>query len=66
MGEHGRTEGTVDEVKGNVKSTVGRATGDKRTEGEGKLDEAKGAVERGAEDVKDKVEDIGRDIKDRF
>ncbi len=65
MGDRTRTEGTIDEVKGNVKDTVGRATGDERTEGEGKLDEVKGNIKQGAADAKDKIEDTGRDITDR-
>jgi uncharacterized protein YjbJ (UPF0337 family) len=60
-----RGEGTIDEVKGNVKNTVGQATGDERTEGEGKLDEVKGNLKQGAADAKDTIEDAGRTITDR-
>ena len=60
-----RGEGTIDEVKGNVKNTVGRATGDERTEGEGKLDEVTGNIKQGAADLKDKADDTIKDIKDR-
>jgi uncharacterized protein YjbJ (UPF0337 family) len=61
-----RAEGTVDEVTGNVKQTVGKATGNERLEGEGKLDELKGDLKQGAADVKDKIEDVGREIKERI
>jgi uncharacterized protein YjbJ (UPF0337 family) len=58
-------EGTIDEIKGNVKNTVGRATGDQRTEGEGKLDEVKGNVKQGVADAKDKVDEATQNITDR-
>jgi uncharacterized protein YjbJ (UPF0337 family) len=63
--ERTRAEGTIDEVKGNVKSTVGRATGNERLEEEGELDQLKGNLKQGMADVKDKIEDIGRDIRNR-
>ena len=34
--------GTMDKVKGNIKEGVGKATGDERTEAEGKADQVKG------------------------
>lgn len=36
--------GTTDKIKGSVKETVGKVTGDKQTEAEGKMDKAKGHV----------------------
>jgi uncharacterized protein YjbJ (UPF0337 family) len=65
MSERTRIEGDIDEVTGNVKSTVGRATDDKGLEIEGALDQAKGALERTAADVTDKIEDVVNDIRDR-
>ncbi|MDQ3411171.1 MAG: CsbD family protein [Chloroflexota bacterium] len=59
-----RGEGKIDEVKGNVKSGIGRATGDERTEGEGKMDEMKGKVKQGAADAKDKIDDAMRNVTD--
>jgi uncharacterized protein YjbJ (UPF0337 family) len=47
--------GTTDKIKGSVKETVGKATGDKKTEAEGKVDKAKGHIKDAAEDVKDHV-----------
>jgi uncharacterized protein YjbJ (UPF0337 family) len=65
MSERTRVEGELDEVKGNVESAVGRATGDKRLEGEGLLDDVTGHLKQAAADVQDKIEDIARDIRDR-
>ena len=42
---------TADKAKGVVKEAVGKATGDKRTEAEGKTDQAKGKVKNATEDV---------------
>ncbi|MGO8916181.1 MAG: CsbD family protein [Stellaceae bacterium] len=49
--------GTTDKVKGTIKEAVGKATGDKATEAEGKLDKAKGEVKDAAHDVKQHVKD---------
>jgi uncharacterized protein YjbJ (UPF0337 family) len=49
--------GTTDKVKGTIKETVGKVTGDKRTEAEGKLDKAKGEIKDAAHDVKEHVKD---------
>lgn len=43
--------GTLDKAKGSVKDAVGRATGNKRLQAEGKMDKAKGH----AEDFADRV-----------
>jgi uncharacterized protein YjbJ (UPF0337 family) len=51
------SSGTSDKIKGTVKETVGKATGDKRTEAEGKVDKAKGEVKDAAHDVKEKAKD---------
>ena len=50
-------KGTADKVKGSIKDTVGRVTGDKKLESEGKLDKAKGSAHNVAGDVKDAVKD---------
>ena len=49
--------GTTDKVKGTIKETVGKATGDKATEAEGKLDKAKGEVKDAVHDAKEHVKD---------
>ena len=42
----------IDKVKGKIKQAAGAATGDKKLEDEGKLDEAKGKIKGVVEDVK--------------
>ena len=49
--------GTTDKIKGSVKETVGKVTGDKQTEAEGKLDKAKGDVKDAARDIKEHVKE---------
>jgi uncharacterized protein YjbJ (UPF0337 family) len=46
-------KGAADKVKGAMKDTAGKATGDKAMRGEGKLDKAKGAAHNAAGDIKD-------------
>ncbi len=53
-------KGAADKVKGAVKDTVGKATGDKKMEVEGKIDKAKGAAHNLAGDVKDAARDAKR------
>ena len=50
--------GTKDKIKGSVKETVGKATGDRRTEAEGKTDKAKGHVKDAADDVKESAKGV--------
>ena len=54
-------KGAADKVKGAVKDTVGKATGDTKMQAEGKLDKAKGAAHNVAGDVKD----VARDATDK-
>lgn len=58
-----RVEGIGDEVVGNVKEGVGKATGDEQLEGEGQADQVAGNVKQGIADVKDKVGDMIDKIK---
>jgi uncharacterized protein YjbJ (UPF0337 family) len=46
-------KGAVDKAKGAVKETVGKVTGDTKTEAEGKFDKAKGSAHNVAGDIKD-------------
>jgi uncharacterized protein YjbJ (UPF0337 family) len=48
-------KGTADKVKGAIKETAGKVTGDKKLESEGKIDKAKGSAHKVAGDVKDAV-----------
>ena len=50
--------GTVDKAKGVVKEAVGKATGDKRTEAEGKTDQAKGRVKNATDDVSETAKGV--------
>jgi uncharacterized protein YjbJ (UPF0337 family) len=46
-------KGAADKVKGAIKDAAGKVTGDKKLQGEGKLDKAKGSAHNIAGDVKD-------------
>jgi uncharacterized protein YjbJ (UPF0337 family) len=46
-------KGAADKVKGAIKDTAGKMTGDKKLQAEGKWDKAKGAAHDVAGDVKD-------------
>ena len=48
-------KGTAEKVKGTIKDTAGKATGDKKLQSEGKFDKAKGSAHDMAGDVKDAV-----------
>ncbi len=45
--------GTTDKIKGTIKETVGKVTGDKRLETEGQADQVKGEAKNVARDVAD-------------
>ena len=49
--------GLFDKVKGTVKETVGKVTGNEELQGEGLLDKAVGKVKEVAGDVTEKVKD---------
>jgi uncharacterized protein YjbJ (UPF0337 family) len=46
-------KGAADKAKSAIKDTVGKVTGDKQMQAEGKFDKAKGAAHQVAGDVKD-------------
>jgi uncharacterized protein YjbJ (UPF0337 family) len=48
-------KGAADKAKGALKEGVGKVTGDKELESEGKIDKAKGDAHKIAGDVKDAV-----------
>jgi uncharacterized protein YjbJ (UPF0337 family) len=50
-------EGAANKAKGAIKDTVGKVTGDKKMQAEGKLDKAKGTARNVAGDVKDAARD---------
>jgi uncharacterized protein YjbJ (UPF0337 family) len=50
-------KGAADKMKGAVKDTVGKVTGDTKMQAEGKLDKAKGSARNVVGDVKDAARD---------
>jgi len=50
-------KGAVEKGEGKIKEVVGRFTGDRKLETEGKVDQVKGAVHTAVGDVKDAVKD---------
>jgi uncharacterized protein YjbJ (UPF0337 family) len=48
-------KGAADKVKGAIKDSAGKVTGDNKLQTEGKIDKAKGAAHNVAGDVKDAV-----------
>jgi uncharacterized protein YjbJ (UPF0337 family) len=55
--------GEKDKMKGSVKETVGKLTGDERTEAEGKTDKAKGEVKDKAQSAKEGAKGVGDSLK---
>ena len=54
-------KGAADKVKGAIKDTAGKMTGDKKLQAEGKVDKAKGSAHKVAGDVKDAVRNASDD-----
>lgn len=52
-----RISGAANKAKGAVKDAVGSATGDTKTQAEGKADKAKGSAQSAAGGAKDAVRD---------
>ena len=53
MGIVDKAKNTAEKLAGEVKETVGKHTGDKDLQAEGKKDQAKGDVKNVGEDIKD-------------
>lgn len=53
MGIADKAKNAAEDVAGKAKEQVGKVTGDKETEGEGKKDQAKSSVKKAGENVKD-------------
>jgi uncharacterized protein YjbJ (UPF0337 family) len=53
-------KGTVDKVKGTLKYTAGKVTGDKQMESEGKVNKVKGSTHKVTGDVKDTVKESNK------
>ena len=50
--------GFIDKLKGKTKEVAGAVTGDKGTENEGKIDQAKGSVKNAGENLKERGKDV--------
>jgi uncharacterized protein YjbJ (UPF0337 family) len=53
-------KGTADKAKGAFKDTVGKVTGDKKMQSEGKVDKAKGSAHNVAGNLKDAVKETNK------
>jgi uncharacterized protein YjbJ (UPF0337 family) len=53
-------KGTADKVKGQIKDTAGKVTGDKKLQSEGKFDKAKGSAHNIVGDLKDAVKETNK------
>ena len=60
-----RLEGTFDETKGKGKEALGKLTDDKGTQMEGQRDQAVGKTKQGMADMKDKADDVVKDVTNR-
>ena len=58
-----RISSAADKAKGAVKDAVGSATGDTKTQAEGKMDKAKGSAESAVGGAKDAVRDAADKTK---
>jgi uncharacterized protein YjbJ (UPF0337 family) len=54
-------KGVAEKAKGAVKEGAGKVSGDKKLQGEGKIDKAKGSAHKVAGDVKDAARDATDD-----
>jgi uncharacterized protein YjbJ (UPF0337 family) len=57
-------KGAADRVKGTIKDTAGKITGNKELQAEGKFDKAKGAAHNVAGNVKDAARSGARAVND--
>ena len=53
MGAEDKASNKIDNVGGKAKETLGKVTGDKSTENEGKVDQAKSNLKDAGEKIKD-------------
>ena len=52
-----RIQGSAEQLKGKVKETVGKVTGDAKLQGEGKADQIAGKTQNAIGGIKDALED---------
>ncbi|TFI20040.1 CsbD family protein [Streptomyces sp. 4R-3d] len=65
MGAIVSDDNTRDKLKGKAKELIGKATGDKSKEREGKADQAKAAAKKKAAAVRDRVDGAKESLKRR-
>jgi uncharacterized protein YjbJ (UPF0337 family) len=53
MGAENKVSNKIDDVSGKAKEALGKVTGDKDTENEGKVDQAKSSLKDAGEKIKD-------------
>ena len=53
MGTNDKVSNKIDDLAGKAKEGLGKASGDERTENEGKIDQAKSSLKDAGEKVKD-------------
>ena len=53
MGFTDKAKNAAEDITGKAKEQVGKVSGDKETEGEGKKDQAKSSLKKAGENVKD-------------
>ncbi|MBV7647862.1 CsbD family protein [Streptomyces albidoflavus] len=56
-------ESAMDKMKGKAKEAVGKVTGDRRTESEGKTDQAKGDAKDAADQLRERAKGVGDSMK---
>jgi len=55
--DNDRIKGAAKEVNGSIKEAVGKVTGDRTIEAEGKVEKATGTVQQNVGEAKDKLRD---------
>jgi uncharacterized protein YjbJ (UPF0337 family) len=57
-----RIAGAAKEIKGSIKETIGKATGDAKLEADGKADKVEGKVQKAVGGLKDAVKNKGQPL----
>jgi uncharacterized protein YjbJ (UPF0337 family) len=63
--DENRIDGKADKVKGEVKQTIGKVTGDKSMQAEGTIDKAKGTVKDAFGRAKDEIRAEDRRLNEK-
>lgn len=62
MGVQDKFENKAEELKGRAKETAGAASDDEDLKNEGQADQAKSALHKGAEKIKDKANEVAEKV----